>query len=841
MKQPRNSCHSPKIAGLALALFGLGGLLGGPGEAQAQTATSSVIDGPIDRLTVDNMGDPWSGGVIEVGGQRVIIPKNLLMDLPANRMTLRDFMSAAPGVCGSSVPPQSGLARADSPSCNTSGQPGYALIHANRTSAGNVIAGDVFIQKGIEAIQGTVTYIDYNNGYFRMNGIPNDPTTGVMVRINDPDSRHTVQPNTGPGCLAGQGNCSADPRFTLDGDNYTNVFVTGYPICIPSRVQRTFTDVLGLGTTSAQASLALDGSGDVLCPTGNRTINNGKPVDDSRRFAPIMLGDSLTAEGNFEKIGGVRFLSAHSTMVAAGLTTKNLPDQPDYVFLDEVFIDMPGFQNQRARTLIIGFATLAPEDVLVWTLHYDPTTNQRHELPWSSVRGCDIAAGPGTCGAQGIVGLPQIFRIRHDIDFLAGAKPRLNPCAHLIADIRMHKNGIIPCNNNAAATNTTDMFGILSPIPHEIQTRTGHEMSDLFVGGVDGGAPGPRILKTLDINGNEATHGQYLFPFGMGLGGIDIPNFFEINLDGVATPIGFSGIPWNLDRRLSPGGCLRDANDVAQCETTRQPLDPFPFEIIDPRLQASLPLGAFTDLTYTQTPLPRVADRILSFVDATGRANGNATVLPWPPTNPAPLLITAVADIPTANLPPVIGSPANLVARAAPAPTLYQYQVVATDDGGAANLTYSLGGTPPLGMAISPTGLITWTPTQAQAPAQGVTVTVTDSGSLTDKQAFVIAVNGSPSFVNAVTAPTTARVGVPYAFLPAATDPNTGDSQLWVLATPPTTNLGTVPGPTGINPSTGRFTWTPSAGQVGPRQFTLRVTDAIGATVARTFNVTVVP
>jgi hypothetical protein len=833
MKQPRNSCHSPKVAGLALALFGLGGFLGGPGEAQAQTATATIIDGAIDRITVDNIADHWSGGVIEVGGQKVIIPKNLLMDLPANRQTLQEFMVTAPGLCPALG--QSGLARADSPSCNTSGQPGYALIHANRTSAGNVIAGDVFIQKGIDAVSGTVNYIDYNNGFFRMNGNLNDPLTGVMVRINDPDSRHTVQPNTGPGCLAGQSNCSADPRFTLDGDNYTNVFMTGYPLCIPSTTQRTFTDVLVLGTTSAKA--LPDGSGDVLCPLTNRITNNANPVEDSRRFAPIMVGDSMTAEGNFERINGVRFLSAHSTMVARALTTKNLPDQPDYLFLDEVGIDVAGFQNQRVRTLIIGFATKSPEDILIWSLHYDPTNNEAHELPLASVLGCDLAGGLGTCGAQGLIGIANIFKIRHDIDFLAGAKPKLNPCAHLIADPRMHKNGIIPCNNNASDINTAAMFGILAPIPHEIQARTGHEMNDLYVGGVDGAAPGPRILKTVDINGNEATHGQYLFPFGVGLGGIGFPEFVEINLDATATPAAFSAIPWNLDRRLSPGGCLRDGNGVAQCGTTQQPLDPFPFEIIDPRLQASLPLGAFIDPTYTQTLLPRVADRILSYVDATGKANGPTTVLPWPPTNPGPILITAVADIPTANLPPAIGSTPNLVARAAPAPILYQYQVVATDDGGAANLTYTLGG--PLGMTISATGLISWpAPAQAQAPAQGVTVTVTDSGGLSDKQAFVIAVNGSPT-VLPVPHPATARVGQIYTYQAFAQDPNIGQGRTFSLVSP-------LPG-MGIT-ANGFFTWTPTSAQ-GPtlpatsvsRSFNVRVTDAAGATGTRTFNVTVTP
>jgi len=235
-----------------------------------------------------------------------------------------------------------------------------------------------------------------------------------------------------------------------------------------------------------------------------------------------------------------------------------------------------------------------------------------------------------------------------------------------------------------------------------------------------------------------------------------------------------------------------------------------------------------------------VADRILSYVDATGRANGNATRLAWPPTNPGPIPITPVVDIPGVNLPPVITSTPNLVARAAPAPTLYQYQVVATDDGGAANLTYTLGGSPPSGMSIVASGpgagLISWNPTQAQAPAQGLTVTVTDSGGLYDKQAFVIAVNGSPSFAPFAQV-ATARVGQQYTYTPIVTDPNTGDIMTFAVSIPPN---GTAPlGPVGINPATGRFTWIPSAGQVGSRAFQLRATDAAGATTTRNFNVTV--
>ena len=528
MEQYRNSCLSQKVAGMALVLIGLGSFLGGLGEAQA--ATKAIINDAIDRITVDNMADHWSGGTIEVGGQKVIIPKNLLMDMPASRLTLQEFMLQAPGVCGSFVPPQSGLARADSPSCNTSGQPGYALIHANRTDAGNIIAGDVFIQKGIDAVEGTVSFIDYNNGYIRLNGNPDDPTTGVMVRINDPGSRHTIQ--FGPGCLAGQSNCSADRRFTGDLDNYTNVFVTGFPVCIPSRTSRTITDVLdlnGKGNTAERIvtiPAGVDGTGDQLCPSANRTINAGNPVDDSRRFAPIMLGDNMTAEGNFERINGVRFLSAHKTMVQAALTTKNLPDQPDYLFLDEAFIDAPGFQNERIRMVLIGFVTRAAlnplaagssEDVLFWSLHYDPTTNARHELPLASIVGCEIAAGPGSCSNQGLAGIvgpvinvagKNIFRIRYDVDFRVGANSKLNPCSHLLADPRFATAASVCPGGVGVFRNPppTDLMGPLSPIPHEIQARTGHSLAN----------PGQ---TTIDINGTETTHGQYLFPFGMGLGG----------------------------------------------------------------------------------------------------------------------------------------------------------------------------------------------------------------------------------------------------------------------------------------------------------------------------------
>ena len=651
--------RSVQLASSAILLMLFAFLLFPAGTAQAQTASAAPISGEIERLTLNSQKDPWSGGIIVIGGQNIIIPRNLLMDLPANRLTLNQTFAQAPAACLQRA--ESGLAKADF--CNANKTGAIATIHANRTSAGNVIAGDIFIQKGVETVKGKVTYINYTDGYFRLNGIANDATTGVMVRLNDPENRHTVQ--QGSGCAAGSVNCSPDPRFTLDPDNYTNTFSTGVPSCIPSTVTRSFIDTLDLDgdanvTETLTTTSTSTGTGDLLCPSTNRTPDG--IVADSRRFAPIQIGDSVEAEGNFETINDVRFLSAHTTMISRALATRNVAGQPDYLTLDEVGIDAPGFQNQRARTLFIGFASLNT-DVMIWSLHYDPTNNAAHEFPLATVVGCDNAAGAGTCGQNGLVaGVGgNIWKIRHDVDFIDPAtSPRLDPCAHLRSDPRFAATN--PC---PAGGTLEEQFGVLSPVPHEIMTRTGRKFAD---------ATGS--LKTIDILGNAATNGEYLFPLGLGLGGIVGPEFVEIDLNALDTPFSFSGLPWNLDRRLGPGGCN------GPCETTMQPLSPFPAELIDPRTQAGVPTGPYNDPTFTASPLSSAANRILSYVDGKiGNFDGNNTVLPWPPVNPPlqPITPTNFMKQPTVCDVTAPSAPANLVAGA-PNPTTINLSWSASTD-----------------------------------------------------------------------------------------------------------------------------------------------------------------
>lgn len=586
------------VRGVPGAVAGLA-LLCGAGTAAA--VTQAPIVGEIDYLQLDPAADKWAGGVMVVGGLNVILPRNLLIDLPANRLTLKDLFDQAPPGCEGT----SGLARADA--CRAGQAGAIATVLANRLDSGQVVAGEVFIQKGIEAIAGVVTHLDHTAGFFVLNGAPGSSETGVMVRINEPQGRHTIQ--GGPGCAVGSQNCSPDVRFAVDADNYTVAFSTGYPLCIPSTVTG------GLRTTGATA----DGAGDPLCPVQNREVS---PVPDSTRYAPLRLGDSVLAEGNFETVNGVRFLSAWKVQARAALVTRDLPTQPDYLTLDEVIWDVPGFDNLRTRFLLIGFTTLPTSPVDVFGIHYDPD-NGAHEVPLAST-----VNNPDTIN-QGLPPNPGgIFRIRYDVDFEDGVRDDNDraPCLNLT------NAGFDVCPPNPT---TADELTVVVPVARDLVART-RRTTPLNPG-----------VTAVDLRGRPAPHGEYYSPVGL-----EHPEFVEIDLGRLAAPFAFSGISWNLDRRLGPGGC------DGPCETEPQPLDPFPFEELDPRAGA-----------------PLAAPRILAHWPF-----GPGDQAPWPP--------------PPGTLPPLAPTPAVpplCTVTTPPAPTLATVTPAASGagTGGSALLTGS--------------------------------------------------------------------------------------------------------------------------------------------------------
>ncbi len=590
-------------------------------------AVLSNISGEVERIIVDNPLDTWSRGTMVVSGRNIIIPRNMVIDLPANRLTLQQLFVNAPSIC---PPDETGLAKADS--CNNSGTGAAVTILGNKTNAGDLIAGEVFLEKKAEIVSGTVSYLNYDEGYFRVNGNVGSATTGAMIRVNDPEGRFTHQ--TGLGCDGSVSNCSADVRFGVDPDNYTFTASTGYPMCIPSTIERVGFNfdlnndgTIDLTEINLSAQAQPDGTGDLLCPQTNHVAGTTTgAAADSRRFAPIQIGDHVVAEGNFERIGGATFLSAHTVGVSVGIVTADSPNQPDYMIFDEVGWDVPGFQNQRVRDLLIGFSTLQTPGVDIFGLYYDPANNVVEELVFATTVGCDIAAGVGTCTGQGLAGIGGgIFKIVHDVDFInanLGTLPdaRHSPCQQLNA---AYNNGGIPDVNGNFLTSDpksrcqggltiSKEFEVLSPPTRDLIGRSRHKHTLL---------PG---VVTLDFHGRESQNGEYLNPVGLGH-----PEFVEINLNALDTAYIFAGIPWNLDRRLSPGG---GCDGEPTCDTTTtigdpsMSLDPFPYSDLDPGTQAGTPSPGGTGVPVVYGGQN---GRLLSYWPLTV-----AQIMAYPPTDP---------------------------------------------------------------------------------------------------------------------------------------------------------------------------------------------------------------
>jgi hypothetical protein len=620
-------------------------------SAISSAAVNSTIGGEVERIIVNDPGDTWSGGIMVVGGVNVIIPRNMVIDLPANRLTLQQFFVNAPSACAAidvnndTIPDQTGLAKADS--CNGSFTGAAATILANRSINGDIIAGEIMLEKSTELVSGIVSYINYDEGYFRVDGIPGDPATGAMVRVNDPEGRHTHQ--TGASCAGSGPNCSADTRYGVDPDNYTFTASTGYPMCIPSTTARPLLgtynfDVNGDGVidpgvteTGLKAQALAEGTDDALCPQSNRP-GVGIVVGDSRLFAPVKIGDHVNADGNFETIGGVTFLSAHTVGVSVGLTTDETAFQPDYMIFDEVGWDVPGYQNQRVRDLLIGFSTLGAPEVDIFGLYYDPANNAVEELVFATTAGCDAATSAGTCTTQGIVGNTGIFKIVHDVDFVVPLPidARQSPCAHLNAAYA--QPGGIPDKDGNPITvdpkgrcstdpinigNLAEEFEVLTPATRDIigRSRHQHALDDSVV--------------TLDFHAVPSQNGQYLNPTGIGH-----PEFVEIDLNGLQTPLIFVGEQWNMDRRLGPGGgcdgeALCDSGggvdgvDVKPIGHASMRLDPFPYSDLDPGTQAGAPGVPVV------SPHTTKRGRTLSYWPLTGQE------MPWPLAEPGPQGITA--------------------------------------------------------------------------------------------------------------------------------------------------------------------------------------------------------
>ncbi|MFT3757041.1 MAG: hypothetical protein QM769_14080 [Pseudoxanthomonas sp.] len=342
------------IAAVALSFCG--------GAAMAQVAQPSFLFvGHLQRASIDNPADPLSGGRMVIGGKDILLPRNLLITMPGQYLTLQDlFRGPHPGGFGeplAAVQASTGLALDDLP------RPARPVLFQ---ASGNIVNGEYvaglvstmpqgFNEEGEGS--GYIRAIDYVRGELLVGPHPSQATpaaTLVRVRINDQQGVYGKRNAEKPGGAA------MDDRYTSDPGNAPIVAMSGFPMCIPR---------------------VAPPANDARCPTGNRPANSAlqgwytcgavpavgsvpaHPSCNPSRPAPLMVGDYVVFSGMVvDDAPGGSYFAAHALQANLGIFTSPGAN-PAYVFtevtivgtLGEPFPDID--QEQTSRFRIVGFTT----------------------------------------------------------------------------------------------------------------------------------------------------------------------------------------------------------------------------------------------------------------------------------------------------------------------------------------------------------------------------------------------------------------------------------------------------------------------------------------------------
>ena len=178
------------------------------------------------------------------------------------------------------------------------------------------------------------------------------------------------------------------------------------------------------------------------------------------------------------------------------------------------------------------------------------------------------------------------------------------------------------------------------------------------------------------------------------------------------------------------------------------------------------------------------------------------------------------------NPPEIMSTPITTATQDA----LYQYNVTARDIDGD-TLIYSLD-VSPAGMSINAsTGLIIWTPTNAQVGEHTVTVKVDDGNGGYDTQTFIVTVQNvnDPPVITSTPA-TNATEDSLYYYQIIAEDPD-NNALTYILTSQPSGMS--------IDRSSGLITWVPKNSDVGTHRVSVVVLDGHGGMAEQNFNLTV--
>lgn len=361
----------------------LAALLCLPTSLRAEIAHQFFLTGHIESFTVDDPSDPLSAAHITVHGVEVLVPRNLLIQMPARYLTATDIVDLNPvPVAG-----ETGLALDDT-------NPPIAAMEA--TFVGNIVgeqyvAGLVWItQHSLAEGAGFIQDIAPDGEiHVVANPDPAAPAQPVTrIRINDPNGVFAPpDPN-------------ADERFMVDEANPTIHAGTGYPMCIahagapdecPAQNRP-----LGAGgaplTTFVMGNAGLSGS-----PAGALPIPPCPGCDPTKQ-APLMPGDYVLFAGTLARDGTGLYISAHTVEANVGIYTAPGTD-PAYIFIEGALIGTQGPLVQREgfpdgvtlpqetqnRLRIEGVTSDPSRPIELYAIDVDPVTGDQTLRIFNSV------------------------------------------------------------------------------------------------------------------------------------------------------------------------------------------------------------------------------------------------------------------------------------------------------------------------------------------------------------------------------------------------------------------------------------------------------------------------
>jgi hypothetical protein len=356
------------------------------------------------------------GGTVTINNTTIVVPCNMVVQMPANTMTWADMVNGGPS-----------LALDGSPF------PSFEIRVVGNIVAGRHIAGLVFAsQQSANTASGTISAIDYDTGDIHLD--TGDPAHPAVVRINDPNGRF------------GRAQ-SPDARFSVDDQNPTVHAGTGYPMCVPRTDPATADDPLcpqinrpkptGAGRHCRNFTDAgvvpLPGSGELAQPLAGEEFcmkfvmpsvaDRAAGDPDPRQQAPFEVGDHLTVSGTLVHDAAGDFLSAHTVEANVGIFTQP-GTQPSYLAIGEFGIGsadpnataVSGIaQEAQDRIFLEADTTDVRTPVDIYLMDVDPRTGavkNRWITPWEMTGENQTGSPTGGITTQFTGAQPQRARLR---------------------------------------------------------------------------------------------------------------------------------------------------------------------------------------------------------------------------------------------------------------------------------------------------------------------------------------------------------------------------------------------------------------------------------------------